>query len=688
MSISVPGYELFNMTDSKEPWLTPDTILDADIVRQLFEYYGHETLTLKQFTKGIRKQKDTDLQQSLQPFLKHLPAISSSDGTEVTRSQNKAAGFFLRSCDVKPLHKRFGGDFESREAFRHFLEYGDADTVAQAITSAVQSKKFSRLPDKLQYILKNRADLPGRSSGVSVELSGEVPPAERVPSGPKIAAADPKPILWCTKHMDESQLSKVIAVYAEALGRGLTKLAAKEAARVAADKIRHDARGATESQQKETSMEVSVDAAPKAPLQNAALTPNVASLESTTERKRKHRRRHDSSSEAQTPLVEVTKKQRRYILPVDLGMGGQTKAPYISFSSPSSTNPKHGMSEDDQPAVAGPGHDETTRKRKTSDKVKYLPTAMTEVEEQLLAESLTKTNRKLVRPARAVTPQAAEKSVATTAKANLAVHSKSGQSTPRSASERDLEIDNLLQDCFKVRPQDVNRSGVESATAKPLHAELPQAGFEPPNKSTTKQKKRKRTSVVVADRSDLKLESAKSTSSTDTGSVTDSEHGIASSKKEKEAAFLLECLRRTKGTPRSKNTSPLNSPEPHTDHGTAKRRITSPELTFSPASGDVKKRKYRSAIQAVDSQASDVLEVDESDYDEGGTRIDKLPTIRSTKKRKPVKDIGNPAQKSTSSEDAQSHSSAQSEIQASVAKASSGKVVKRPFHSPMNCETM
>jgi hypothetical protein len=151
-------------------------------------------------------------------------------------------------------------------------------------------------------------------------------------------------------------------------------------------------------------------------------------------------------------------------------------------------------------------------------------------------------------------------------------------------------------------------------------------------------------------------------------------------------------LSRTKGIARNQNTSPIteqqsDDPEAHVNHGTVERRITSPELTFSPASKDIKKRKRRSVMQAVDLQGSDVIEVDESEYDEIGIRIDRSPTIKSTKKRKGVRNISSPSRKSASSEDVQSHLSAQLVTRAFPAKALSGKVVKHPFHSPMNCET-
>ena len=665
------------MPADTEPWLALDTIFDADILNQLREQSGRNEISLKKFAKRLRKQDAKELRKTWQLFFKQFPPFPGTDGETAERSKHKAAALLLRTGDLKSLHKRFGKDFDSRDDFKHFIERGKPEEVARAIASTVVSKKFKRLPDRLQQILRNRATLCNSrsSSSAIVEPSQHIADATTA----EVETTDLAPIQRHLKRVHPNKHEEVVLCYKSALGSGSSKkLAIRDVGRLVSEILHFGA--------KEPECLASPQALDGQPLgqsvDNSAANNELESGFDTNTKKRK--RPHDLED-------AIVSTQRNH--PASQPMGRQKARPssdIYELDVPAPFSASKGSEFDSQLRSSSPSRAASdTRRVKLKKKVIPLP-EMTAEESQLLAESL---GLSAPRQAKSATQMKSTHAVAGTEQNAVTSDAgiPSGQSTPTTTSDISTMTDDLLRECLKSTSRKPSQSSQEKIQAglrdrvDPGTGGLLVAG-EAVRKSSKKQK-HKLVSPSVTQRTSLAARTPSASSTASLQKIT----GPAQSKTAQwqlEESLLLECLGKPVQAPsitsdvRSTVSDSDRLPEPQAP------RVASPDLAFSPASKDKKKRKRLSTI---DFLSSDMLEVDESDYDAQGMRIDKSPTIKSSKKKKhKPQHEDSPSRHSFTSEDIQHLLDAQLQprppTSSKSSRASSNKSNKCPFHNPMNCE--
>ena len=661
------------MAESKEPWLAPDTILDADFARHLHAFHGASDLSVKQFSKNLRGQNAQALRLSLQPFLKTLPAFTGIDGVTVQRSKHKAAALLLHASDLKPLHKRFGKDFDSRDHFRCFIERGNPQEVAHAIELTTSSKRFKKLQPRLQQILRNRMEVfqADRHLCVSHEVIASSMPDSHTASGSEVV--DISPIHRHLRRVEESKHPDIIQCFQDALDRGLSrKFAIKEVGRLVSEMLHFGSEYTASCARIKSGNGLGISRAKQDSLGDGN------SERATGKRKE----RIDGEHESDTGIAPSrAKKQKREL---GLGMDGHTDG-HEYLDAQSISHPSITRAEAQKPSAA-------TLRKKTSTITKP-SLVISEAERQLLADTfgpaaLAATNRKSLPTERPDGP------------IDLVPMNQSTSSTMSGSS---TDVDDLLKECLLSTSQRLVSKPEHDFTATARNrqdsgtAEMPEMALSSLARSSeTKTSKKKSQKQRPARLSPASPQDAISGRIKPAAASSHGKHGDAgkSKRSQMEEALLLECLGKTplhkKTDEAQSDNKTLASPSPAVD---PKSSLIHPhEPSVSPSSKNVKKRKRTPAVKSLKSPGTEMLESSEIVHGEQGHHIGKSPTVKPERKKirnyKPESIMS--GGESTSSEDVQALLDSQLQPRrtatAAAPQAAPYAKSKRPFQHPMNCK--
>jgi hypothetical protein len=654
------------MSGEKVPWLEPDSILDSGFLRQLYDYHDFDTLTFDNFSHTLHDAGHDEVQDALRPFIKQLASVQGFDGKPAKKVKHKARALLMRKPDVKALVDVFGQRFKNRKAIQTFIERAKPEEVATALRTAASSDLAKELPNEVQIILRNRISLNIARSSSSQESVIGAPEDSSEEALVSVDRAVTQPAQSFIDFLQSFDPQKVIQDYSSTVNdmpppQSTSRKRGRPRKSVEASSGGSISPNAPPSVTKESSrpkklavvQSATTDAreaypSPPSPLLSSSLpaTMNMVLTSSIAEEAT------ISTAGTEAKPSKATKK-RKHASALDLD--GQADLYDLPVSSPSSkaSDAMHMQTVLKQESTPLPSQKTKKVNGVSPAKLSKSQKPMSEAEDLLLKESLgliPKTSNS-VRPTKDT-------------------RSASRQSTPKSVRSSSSEEEDLLRECLKSTSRkaenELSQASLKSASEK-AEDDLLQACLKSTSRKSS-EKLQVPVQLVAASQTESGQSQKAQPAPISTSVIDDSTPGKSSKKKMKSrrGSSVASMSNATDPSdPSNQFTSLSKQPEPKTAHNhlartsalpaekanksskIAKRaansdveslqRVASPELSFTPLSKNVLKRKRKSFEQDAYMDEGDTLEVDESVYNSEGNRMEQSPTVKVTKKKEQKK---------------------------------------------------